>query len=389
MTLSLGIGIIGMGWMGETHSRAWRGMSERFHQAGIQADLILCADEVEARARLGQQRFGFQEYSIDWRHVVDDDRVDIVVVTVPNNLHFAVIQAAAEAGKHVFCEKPVGRTPQETVAAANAARDAGILSGVGYNYRCAPMVQYAQQLIRDGQLGEITHFRGRFLVDYGSDPKGVRSWRFQHEIAGWGVLGDIMSHVIDLALHLVGPLRRVFARQKTFITERPLAELGEGSHFSVGGGPKGPVTNEDYVSALADFECAAVGTFEVSRVAKGHDCELAVEVNGTKGAMRWNYERLNELQLRLPNGKTNANGWTTIQAGPQHPDYARFYPGPGNSISYDDLKSIDAFRFAQSVVEGRQGQPGLDDAVAVAEVLDAMLRSTDSATWATVLRLED
>ena len=387
MALSLGIGIVGMGWMGETHSRAWQGISERFHQAGIRAELIVCADDVEDRARDGQLRYGFTEHTADWRRVVDHDCVDVVVVTVPNNLHLEVVQAAAAAGKHIFCEKPVGRTPQETLAATSAAGDAGILSGVGYNYRCAPMVQYARQIIQDGQLGDVTHCRGRFLVDYGSDPNGARSWRFQRDIAGWGVLGDIMSHVIDMALYLVGPIRRVVARQETMITERPLVERGQGSHFSTGSGPTGPVTNEDYASAMADFDRAAVGTFEVSRVAKGHDCELVIEVNGTNGALRWNYERLNELELRLPAGKMTANGWTTIQAGPQHPTYGRFYPGPGNAMSYDDLKAIDAFRFAQSVVEERQSQPGLDEALAVAEVLDAMLRSSAAGTWTDVCRL--
>ena len=387
MTQSLGIGIVGMGWMGEAHSRAWRGLSERFHQAGIHVELVHCADDVEVRARTGQQRFGFQDYSTDWRRVVDDNRVDVVVATVPNKLHLPIVQAAAQARKHVFCEKPVGREPSETLAIANAVRDAGVISGVGYNYRWVPMVQHARQLIRDGRLGDITHYRGRFLVDYGSDPNGVLSWRFQREISGWGVLGDIMSHVIDMSMNLVGPIRRVVSRQQTMITERPLAEHGDGSHFSVGTGSKGKVTNEDYVSAMADFDCSAVGTFEVSRVAKGHDCELAFEVNGTQGALKWNYERLNELELRVPDGNADADGWTTIQAGPNHPDYAHFYPGPGNAISYDDLKSIEVFRFAQSVITGQQGQPAIADALVVAEVLDAMLRSSDESSWVHVGRL--
>jgi len=387
MTQSLGIGIVGMGWMGEAHSRAWRGLSERFHQAGIEADLIICADDIEARARTAQQRFGFQDYSNDWRRVVEDDRVDVVVVTAPNNLHLPVVLATAQVGKPVFCEKPVGRNPQETAAIANATREAGVVTGVGYNYRCVPLVQYARQLIRDGRLGNITHYRGRFLVDYGSDPNSVLSWRFQREISGWGVLGDIMSHAIDMAMNLVGPIRRVISRQQTMITERPLAQLGGESHFSVGTGPTGTVTNEDYVSAMADFNCSAVGTFEVSRVAKGHDCELAFEVNGTKGAIKWNYERLNELELRVPDGNADADGWTTIQAGPNHPDYAHFYSGPGNAISYDDFKLIEVFRFARSVIEGREGQPSFNDALAVAAVLHAMQHSSDNASWSDVRRL--
>lgn len=388
MTKSIRVGVIGMGWMGTVHSRAYRSISDRFGDAGISVSLVACADEVATRALDAQARFGFKRSTTNWRDVVADPEIEVVVIATSNNTHLEIIQTAATAGKHVFCEKPVGRNPQETAAAHRAAQANSIFTAVGYNYRWVPLVRYARQLILDDKLGQITHFRGRFLVDYGSDPNGVLSWRYQREVSGWGTLGDIMSHVIDMAHMLVGPLSRVVSHQKQFISQRPLAAPGTGTHFSVGGqGPKGKVTNEDYVSALAQFSNEASAVFEVCRVAKGHDCELALEVNGTKGALKWNYERMNELELRLPAGEHHREGFTLLRAGPEHPQFVDFYPGRGNCMGYEDLKLIEAYQFASSIAEGRQRTPSFTAALAVAEVQAAMARSWESGRWEDVTPL--
>jgi predicted dehydrogenase len=384
----IGIGVIGMGWMGLVHSRSYRQIADRFHDSSIQARLVVCADDVEARAREARDRLGFERYTTDWRKVVADPEVQVVSITSPNYLHLEMVQGAAEGGKHVFCEKPVGRSPRETAAIERAARRAGVLSWVGYNYRWTPVVQYARQLLREGQLGTVTHYRGRFLVDYGSNPHGVLSWRFQSEFAGFGTLGDLMSHVLDMAHMLAGPIRRVIGNRKTFIASRPLAVPGQGTHFSVNpDGPRGEVTNEDYVGALAQFTCGAQGTLEVCRIAKGARCDMSFELNATKGAMKWSFERMNELQLYLPDGTEQHEGPVLIQAGPQHPFYASFYPGPAISMGYEDLKVIEAFQFLQSVVQGRQGEAGFAEALAVAEVQNAMERSWASERWEIVERV--
>ena len=382
MKHTIGVGIVGMGWMGTVHSRGYRSIADRFDNGQAAASLIVCADEVPARAQDAQQRFGFQRSVTDWREVVADPEVDVVVIATSNNTHLQICQTAAAAGKHIFCEKPVGRNPHETAAIYQAACDASILTAVGYNYRWAPVLRYAHQLIRAGKLGEITHYRSRFLVDYGSDPNGVLSWRFQQDLAGLGTLGDLMSHVIDMAHMLVGPIARVISQQKQIISQRPVPIPGEGTHFSVGGeGPLGNVTNEDYVGGLVQFTHGAPGTFEVCRVVKGHDCEFSLEVNGTKGALKWNYERLNELQLRLPENQHEQEGFTLLRAGPHHPQFADFYPGMGNSMGYDDLKLIEAYQFTRSIADGRQGKPGFSEALAVAQVQDAMFRSWSSEHW--------
>jgi predicted dehydrogenase len=388
MPQTVGVGVIGMGWMGIVHSRSYRQIADRFPDSGIEVRLVICADEVEDRARDARQQLGFERYTTDWTQVISDPDVQVVNITAPNHMHLEIARAVAAAGKHVFCEKPVGRSPRETAEIEQVTRLAGVLTGVGYNYRWAPLVQYAKQLIADGRLGELTHYRGRFLVDYGSNPDGVLSWRFQRQLAGSGTLGDLMSHVVDMAHMLAGPIRRVVANSKTFISTRPLATPGEGTHFSVNStGPRGDVTNEDYVGALADFENGAQGTLEVCRVVKGPRCEMAFELNGTKGAMKWNFERMNELELFLPDGSLEHDGPVLVQSGPQHPFFAEFYPGPGISMSYEDLKLIEAFQFAKSIVDGRQGEPGFAETLAVAEVQDATLRSWDSGSWKTVQKI--
>lgn len=385
MSRTIGIGVVGMGWMGFVHSRSYRTIADRFHESGIQARLVICADEVEARARDAHQRLGFETFTTDWRQVVTHPDVQVVNVASPNHTHLEVVRLAARHRKHIFCEKPVGTNSRETAEIARLAREAGVLTWVGYNYRWAPVVQYARQLIASGKLGDLTHYRGRFLVDYGSNPDGVLSWRFQRELAGHGVLGDLMSHVVDMAHMLAGPIERVVGNQKTFITSRPVATPGEGTHFSTNAdAPRAPVTNEDYVGALAQFVCGAQGTLEVCRIAKGARCEMTFELNGTKGAMKWNYERMNELSVFLPDGTDEHDGPVLIQAGPAHPLFSSFYPGPGNSMSYDDLKAIEAFQFLKSVAEGKQGQPGFAEALQVAAVQDAIERSWASQGWETV-----
>jgi predicted dehydrogenase len=388
MTKVLGIGVIGMGWMGFVHSRSYRSIADRFHESGIQARLVICADEVEARAHEAQQRLGFEECTTNWRKVVAHPHVQVVNVTSPNHTHLEIVRLATQHGKHVFCEKPVGRNSRETAAIAELARQSCVLNWVGYNYRWAPVVQFARRLIEGGKLGSLTHYRGRFLVDYGSNPNGVLSWRFQRELAGHGVLGDLMSHVVDMAHVLAGPIERVVGNQKTFIASRPVATPGQGTHFSTNAGaPRASVTNEDYVGALAQFRCGAQGTLEVCRIAKGARCEMAFELNGTKGAMKWNYERMNELQLFVPDGTDERDGPVLIQASAAQPWYSSFYPGPANSMSYDDLKAIEAFQFLKSVADGKQAEPGFAEAVKVAAVQDAIERSWTSQRWETVEEL--
>jgi predicted dehydrogenase len=387
MKQTVGVGVIGMGWMGTVHSRAYLAAGDRFHDSGIQAKLVVCADEVEERAKEAQKRFGFERHTTRWQDIVADPQVQVVNVTTPNCMHLEVVRAAAAAGKHIFCEKPVGRDQGETAEIERLAREAGVLTFVGYNYRWAPMVQYARQLIREGKLGKLTHFRGRFLAGYASNPQTVLSWRFAREFSGSGVSGDLLSHVADMSLFLAGPIRRVVGNRETFIKRRPsAASLGQSAapvahSTAVTSGPLQDVTNEDYVGALVQFADGAHGSLEVCRVIQGHKCDWAFEVEGTQGAVSWNFERMNELNIFCPDGNAAHDGYTRIVSGPAHPFHAHFNPATGTGLGYDDLKTIEAHQFLKSIAEKRQAEPGFAEALRVAKVMAAIERSWETEGW--------
>lgn len=382
MAKTIGIGVIGMGWMGMLHSQSYQQIPYIFPDSDIEPRLLICADDVESRAQKAKNVLGFQRHTTDWREVIADPHVQVVNITAPNNLHVEIVKAAAQAGKHIMCEKPVGRSPDETAEIECAARKAGVLSFVGFNYRWAPLVQYTRQLIQDGKLGKLTHYRGRFFSMYGSNPHSVLSWRFERQTAGLGTLGDLMSHVADMAHLLAGPVKRLVANRETFIKQRPLAVKGEGTHFSLRtDGPFGDVTNEDYVGLLVQFENGVQGTLEACRAIFGPKCEMAFEVNGTQGAASWNFETMNELKLYQPDNTSPHDGYARILSAPNHPYHGAFNPAPGTGLGYNDLKVIEAYQFLKSVVEGKQGAPGFGDALAVAELQDAAQRSWGSGRW--------
>ena len=229
----LGIAVIGFGWMGQAHARSYARLPMIFEDLGYRPELTVCADTLAERRAAAVDGFGFRHATGDWRVAVDHPEVDIVVVCAPNILHCEIVHAAAGAGKHVFCEKPVGGTPEQTARAEKACRTAGVVTGVGYNYRFVPLVQHARSLIEAGELGEITNYRGRFFSMYGADPLGLLTWRFLLEQAGHGVSTDILSHAIDLAMMLNGPILRVVGTGETFIKERPLPSAS-GTHYDRG-----------------------------------------------------------------------------------------------------------------------------------------------------------
>jgi predicted dehydrogenase len=387
----IGVGVIGFGWMGQAHSRAYRDIPVYYGDSGIRPKLAAVADNVPARLDLARDNFGFGWGTLDWHELIDRDDVDVVDITAPNALHQEIAEAAAAAGKHIFCEKPVGISPEATAAIERAGRHAGIISGCGYNYRWAPLVQYTHQLIGDGRLGELTHYRGRFFSMYGRDRLGLLSWRFIQEEAGYGVLSDIMSHAIDMAQYMCGPIRRVVATKETFVKERPLPVPGTGTHYDRGkpGDPTGAVTNEDYVGALVEFENGVRGTLEADRSIFGPQSSMAFELNGSKGAASWDHETLNQLQLYLPEEQPT-DGFIEVLGGGSFPNQGAIVPGGGNSIGYEDMKLIEALEFLRSVEAGRQHQPGFVDALANQSVAAAMARSFASERWedVTSLRLD-
>ncbi|MEE8600864.1 Gfo/Idh/MocA family protein [Euzebya tangerina] len=382
MSHELRVGVIGFGWMGQAHSRSYRALPSRFGDRDITPVLAAVCDPVEERRAEALANFGFAEAHADWRDLIARDDLDIIDITAPNGMHRDLAVAAAESGKHVFCEKPVGLTLADTAAIEAAARQAGVVSGCGYNYRWTPLVQHLKTLIDEGRLGALTHYRGRFFSMYGRDRLGLLSWRFKQDEAGYGSLLDLMCHAVDMALHLAGPITRLTATKETFVKQRPLPKPGEGTHYDRGapGDPTGPVTNEDYVGALVEFAGGARGTLEVDRSIFGPQSAMAFELNGERGAASWDHETLNQMDLYLPE-ESPADGYQRVLAGDWLPHHGNFVPGYGNSLGYEDLKGIEAAEFCTAVAEGRPFEPGFGAALRVARVLDAMIRSFDSGGW--------
>ena len=382
----LGLAVVGFGWMGQAHSRSYLRLPTLFEDRAYDVELVICSDNVESRRHMAQSDFGFREVVEHWGPAIEHPEVDIVAICAPNMLHETLVIAAAEAGKHVFCEKPVGGTPSQTARAEQACRRAGVVTGVGYNYRFAPLVLYAQELIAKGDLGQITNYRGRFFSMYGADPMGLLSWRFLIDQAGHGATTDIMSHAVDLALMLNGPISRVVGIGETFIKERPLPS-GAGTHYDRGrpGDPTGEVTNEDYFGALAVFANGSHGIFEASRAIVGPQSQMAFDVYGTEGALSWNHETLNELQMFRSSDPQQ--GYTTVRAGERHPFHGAFVPGDANSIGFEDMVAIQDHEFLTAVAEGRPHSAGMEQALSCVSVQSAMLKSWETGAWEDVVSL--
>lgn len=391
MSRRLGVGLLGVGWMGALHTHAYRRLADHYPDLDVRCELIAAADVGESGRRRAVEELGYARAEQDWRAVVDDPDVDVVSVTAPNALHREMALAVLAAGKALWVEKPVGRGLAETAELA-AAMDPGAVTAVGFNYRTVPLVEHAGALVATGALGRVTGFRGWFLNDYASNPWGPLNWRFSRDGAGSGALGDLMSHVVDLATALLGPLREVVAVTDVAIARRPYA-AGEGEHFAtLGPGsleppgddvPTGEVENEDSARVLARFASGASGLLEVDRAAVGPHCSLGFEIHGSAGSLSWDFERMNELQLYLADTSGDA-GYRRVLARPGHGDYGRFQPGPAISMSYDDLKVIEAARFVGAVLTGEPVAPGLAEALAAARAVDAMERSAASRAWEAV-----
>jgi predicted dehydrogenase len=380
MKRQIGVGVIGLGWMGRVHSSSYRRVPEHFPDLGVTPRLVVAADVSPSR-RAHAELVGFERTAEDWRAVIDDPAVEAVSITLPNAMHREVALAAIEAGKHVWVEKPVGRGLQDTVAVADAARRAGVVNAVGFCYRFAPAVQHARALIEAGAIGEVNHYRGVFLADYANRPDAAASWRFLRADAGSGALGDLMAHIVDMTHFLLGPIERLSGRTATMIPRRP-RQTGEGTHFSrVATDDLVDVENEDWAAAMIELGGGAVGSLEASRVIVGPHVRMRFEVHGTTGALAWELERMNELERFQLASNGGDEGYMTVLAGTRHPGFAAFQPGAGVPMGYDDLRVLEASRFLAAVRDGEQRGPGLDEMVACASVLAAIERSAASGGW--------
>ncbi|WP_225094587.1 Gfo/Idh/MocA family protein [Streptomyces sp. CoH27] len=380
MVNTLGVAVVGFGWMGRVHTQAYARLPHHFPQLSLRPDLVAVADEVPGRAEEAAGLYGFATATRDWREVAADPRVQAVSITAPNFLHREIGVAMAEAGKHIWIEKPVGLTAEDARAVADAVAKAGVQGTVGFNYRNAPAVELARDLIAAGEIGTVTHVRIRLFSDYAAHPQGALTWRYERERGGSGVLGDLASHGVDLARHLLGEITSLTADTAVFVPERARPTGATAGHSLATGGELGPVENEDYVNCLLRFASGARGVLEACRVSVGEQNNYGFEVHGTKGAVFWDFRRMNELAVSR--GTTYQDQpVSTVYVGPGAGEYAAFQPGAATSMGYDDLKVIEAYRFLRSITEGTPVGATLSDAVASATALDAMGRSAEQGTW--------
>jgi predicted dehydrogenase len=375
---SLGIGVVGFGWMGRVHTQAYARVRHHYPTAPRPV-FVAVADDVPGRAEEAAEQFGFVTATRDWRALVDDPRVEAVSITAPNFLHREMGAAFAKAGKHIWIEKPVGLSADDARAIVG-----DVQVSVGFNYRNAPAVEKARELIAGGRIGRVTHARVRLFSDYAAHPEGALSWRFERARGGNGVLGDLGAHGVDLVRYLLGEIDALVADTAIFVPERPRPTGATAGHQR-GTGELGPVENEDYFGSLLRMASGARVVLEASRVAVAEQNSYGFEIHGTRGALFWDFRRMGELGVSTGSAEQD-EPVRTLFVGPGAGDYAAFQPGAGIAMGYDDLKVIEAHRFLRSVADGTPLGATLADAVASSEALDAMSRSAETGAWVTLPR---
>ncbi|MGN7763903.1 Gfo/Idh/MocA family protein [Paenibacillus sp. 22594] len=377
----LRIGMIGYKFMGKAHSNAYRSLPMFFPKALKPEMSVLCGRNADALKEAADQ-LGWKETVTDWRELVGRDDIDWIDINAPSDAHKEIALAAVKAGKHVFCEKPLALTLADSREMLKAAEDAEVMHMVGFNYRFSPAVRLAKRLVESGRLGQIYHFRAWFLQDWILDPEFPLVWRLQKEIAGSGSHGDLGAHLIDLAHYLVGDLKEVIGMSETFIKERPLAaEMTGLSAKASAGGPRGPVTVDDATLFLARFANGAMGSFEATRFAAGHRSTNSFEINGSLGSVKFDFERMNELEVYLTSDDEDVQGFRRVLATDPAHDYAEAWWPPGHTIGFEHTFIHEILELSSAAAEGRQPVPNFHDGVKCQAVLEAVERSVQERRW--------
>lgn len=367
----IGIGIVGGGYMGKAHATAMAAVGAVFN-TGLRPRLeMVCATSTTSAERY-RDAYGFSRATDDWTVLVEDERVDALVIAAPQTVHRAVAEAAFAQGKPVFCEKPLGASLADAAAMTDAAETSGQPNMVGFNYVRTPATQEARRLIAAGEIGTVTWFRGEHTEDFLADPTTPANWRTRGRATG--ALGDLAPHMINGALALMGPITALSARAETVHAHRP-----------GGDGPEA-VTNDDHAQMMVRFASGAMGHLYFSRTATGRKMGYAYEVHGTAGAIRFDQEDQNALHLYRAEGPDAGRGFTRVLTGPAHPDYGAFCEGPGHGTGYLDQIVIEARDFLLAIETGQTVWPTFRDGLAVARVVEAAWTSSETGAWTEVER---
>ena len=367
---TLNVALIGYDFMGRTHSNAWRQVGHFFRDAPFEPVLKVLVGRTEAKVAAARSQLGFQEHATRWQDVLARKDIDVVDICTPGDSHAEIAIAAAQAGKAILCEKPLANTVAEAEQMLAAVQKAGVVHMLCHNYRRCPAVTLAKRLIDEGQIGDIHHYRGVYLQDWIVDPNFPRVWRLEKARAGSGSLGDILSHTMDLSRYLVGEPIAVSGLLKTFIAERPLPDDPK---------QRGKVDVDDSAQALVKFASGAVGYYEGTRFAPGRKNYNRLEINGSKGSLVWDLERMNELELYTESGPLS--GFRTISVtDAAHPYMAAWWP-PGHIIGYEHSFTHTVYDLMRAIESGKSPEPNFADGLQNQRVLAAIEQSASSGQW--------
>ena len=376
----LNVGLIGYQFMGKAHSNAYR-QANHFFDLPAEINMHTICGRNEAAVSKAAQTFGWKNYETDWRKVIANPEIDIIDVSTPGNTHAEIAIAAAKAGKAVWCEKPIGNTLQEAKDMLDAVLAAKVPHAVFHNYRKAPAVALVKRMIEEGKLGTIDHWRAVYLQDWIADPNFPLVWRLQKEVAGSGTHGDINAHIIDLARHLVGEFDEVCGMLHTFIKQRPLAGEIDDKLGAKASTQMGEVTVDDAAMFLARFKNGALGTFEATRFAVGRKNKNSFEINGSKGSVVFNLEKMNELEYYNNDDPSDYHGFRLIQATEATHPYAGHYWPVGHIIGYEHTFVNLVADAVTNMVNKTKISPDFVDGYENQRVLDAVEQSHEMRTW--------
>ena len=373
----LNIGVVGYGFMGRTHSNAFRRVPN-FFDVPYEPVLKAVCGRNQARAEAFKQTWGYESVETDWRKLVERKDIDVIDIASPNDTHAEVAIAAAQAGKAVLCEKPLGRNSAESRSIVDAAEKAGVPNMVWYNYRRVPAVTLAKELISEGRLGRIFHYRAKFLQDWTISkdlPQGGEAlWRLDVDVAGSGVTGDLLAHCIDTALWLNGSIDSVTAVAETFIKERKHNLTGKIQEVGI----------DDASSFLARFSNGSLGNFEATRYARGHKALYTLEINGENASIIWDLEDLHRLQYFDYRDEGKLRGWRSIHITDREHPYMKHWWVPGLQIGYEHTFVHQAADFLNGLAKGDVPGPSFRDGLATDCVTEAVLAAAKSNAWETV-----
>jgi predicted dehydrogenase len=381
--------MIGYGFMGAAHSQAWR-TAHRFFDLPLTPQLQTIAGRTETAVAEAAERFGFAHHTTRWQDLVEDPEIDVIDICTPGDTHFEIAMAALAAGKHVLCEKPLANSVEQSAqmtAAAAEARAQGARSLCGFSYRRTPALAYARQLVSEGAIGEIRQIRAHYLQDWLSDANSPMTWRLDKDKAGSGALGDIGAHIIDLTQWLTGQsIAAVSGTLQTVVPTRPAAGTAQG----LGGtgdaaGERGQVTVDDVALFTARFETGVLGSFEATRMAQGRKNAMRVEINGSKGSLAFDFERMNELEFYDATAPAGRQGFTRIlTTEPEHP-YAEAWWPTGHGLGYEHTFTHQIADLVRAIGEGTDPSPSFEEALQVQRVLAAVEESSATgSSWTTI-----